>query len=283
MAEKNETGEGVGRFAEIELKYLVSCPQALATLMQSKQLRKMTSEAPVHTPPVSVYYDTAGDNAETAYRLFHEGTTLRVRFNADGSDADIAVKTEGYKSPYGTTIREEFEFRMDAPRLDLDMLASERARGLVSTVPASKLQPIFATEVQRACVTVETQIDGKKAVVEIAFDDCLYRAHQNVAAGRQGPEIHHTYEVEFEFKQKASDPSLTYDQATRAVEKVASALQGAGVDMKLNHYSKARLGFDRMRQVGNKLFTPAGAPVTNWQNRRPLVQNGPFAQPRIPA
>lgn len=279
MADVKDAAEGVGRFAEIELKYLVSCPQALATLMQSKQLRKMSDSAPVVTPPVSVYYDTAGDAPDTAYRLFHEGTTLRVRFNADGSDADIAVKTEGYKSPYGTTIREEFEFRMDKPKLDLDKLDSERARALVSTVPANKLQPIFATEVQRACVTVETQIDGKRAVVEIAFDDCLYRMHQGVTPGQKGPAFHHTFEVEFEFKQKDSDPSLTYDQATRAVEKVASALQGAGVDMKLNHYSKARLGFDRMRQVGNKLFTPAGAPVKNWQNRRPLVAHGPFAKP----
>lgn len=191
--------------AETELKFDLD-PPAVDGLQQ----RLAALAGPVPASPAqtlhSVYYDTPGRELQAA------GFVLRVRKSGDR-------RVQTVKRDIGALIqRGEWECDLDALAPDLEA-AARTPMGPVLGAVHGRVQPIFATRVQRAVHLIHTG----GAEVEAAVD-----RGEVEAGGRTAPIC------ELELELKAGDPAALFD--------LARALSG-DTALRLNFESKAERGY----------------------------------------
>lgn len=111
-------------------------------------------------------------------------------------------------------------------------------------IEENDLEQIFTTDAMRSAISIETEINGKTAIFEVALDDCKFLHRDLEARPYVETVMGRTFEVEIEFKLDGSDPNLTKEEVSVAAGAIASKMQGVAPSMTLNTQSKAQVGFD---------------------------------------
>lgn len=138
-------------------------------------------------------------------------------------------------------VGEEITKEMNLDEPDEFTLAVVAVRDIIEE---NDLEQIFTTDAMRSAISIETEVNGKTAIFEVALDDCKFlhrdleeRPYVETVMGR-------TYEVEIEFKLDGSDPSLSKSEVSIAAGEVAKKMEKVAPSMTLNTQSKAQVGFD---------------------------------------
>lgn len=111
-------------------------------------------------------------------------------------------------------------------------------------IEENDLEQIFTTDAMRSAISIETEINGKTAIFEVALDDCKFLHRDLEARPYVETVMGRTFEVEIEFKLDGSDPNLTKSEVSVAAGQIAKKMKGVAPSMTLNTQSKAQVGFD---------------------------------------
>lgn len=180
-----------------------------------------------HRELYSVYYDTPDE------RLRKARMALRVR--RDGNRWVQTLKSAG-SSAGGFSEREETDWAIERPALDLTALPGTALDALRPRIDPAALKPVFATRFLRTAFEIE--LDGG-TVAEVAIDTGLI----------DRPRASRTAEIsEIEFELRSGDPAALLDIAIRLA---------ADLPLDANVRSKAERGYALSRRPAPA--TPAKA------------------------
>jgi triphosphatase len=194
---------------EVELKLSVD-PDALAAVRRHRALARLAGGPWRTTRIVSTYFDTPESELRKA------GVALRVRRR--GKRWLQTVKNEGSQLA-GLSTRSEFEWPLDAPRIDAEKLKETPWRDLFDAT-AGRIKALFVTDVIRKSLPLASA-QGTKAVLSMDSGE--------IRAGRKRAPIS---ELEIEVVEGA--PALAYELALDLA---------ADLPIKIEQQSKAERGY----------------------------------------
>lgn len=177
------------------------------------------------------YYDT------TDLRLRKNGVLLRtLDANQPHYGSRIQIKTAG-STNNGTLTRTEFNLAASGNGLRLKDIEGHPATELLAPVGRRRLKHWFTTSTDRTELRAYFNVDGKKVLIECALDNITYQRGDNLHVFRTGCEI------ELEVKTAYSDPTLTAEEADKALKHVAGLLKDALPHLTAITQSRADAGF----------------------------------------
>ncbi|MFD1260843.1 CYTH domain-containing protein [Entomomonas asaccharolytica] len=153
---------------EIEIK-LYATEQTLAQIYQHPIFSQFSKVSWQQKELFNQYIDTA-DYALTAAKV-----ALRVR--KDGEQYIQTLKAKGH-SIGGFSERDEFDWLIDKPELDLSLLDNKHWPKSLAQLDKSQLHPIFATDFTRNYALFTWQKEKEQAEIEVAIDQGLVKANQ---------------------------------------------------------------------------------------------------------
>lgn len=151
----------IGMATETEIKLRIS-RQTLTALQQSPvfagqqtlpQWRKLELQ--------NTYYDSQD------YALARAGVALRIR--RDGDQLIQTLKTKGC-SVAGLSERNEWDWDIEQPQLDLQLLAGDCWPQELHKLDKTRLEGIFTTDFVRQALELELEIAGQPCQLEVALD-----------------------------------------------------------------------------------------------------------------
>ncbi len=153
---------------EIEIK-LYANKQTLEQIYQHPMFSQFSKPRWQQKELFNQYIDTA-DYALTAAKV-----ALRVR--KDGDQYIQTLKAKGH-SIGGFSERDEFDWLIETPQLDISLLDNEHWPKSLSQLDKLKLVPIFSTDFTRNYALFTWQKEKDQAEIEVAIDEGLVKANQ---------------------------------------------------------------------------------------------------------
>lgn len=157
---------------EIEIK-LYANNQTLAKIYESSLFAKYSQPQWQQKELFNHYIDTE-DHALTAAKV-----ALRIR--QDGEQYIQTLKTKGH-SLGGFSERDEFDWLLETPKLNLSLLDKEHWPENLKTIDKAKLTTIFATDFSRDYALFTWQKEKATATIEVAIDKGFVKAKQKQEA-----------------------------------------------------------------------------------------------------
>ncbi|WP_028695636.1 inorganic triphosphatase [Pseudomonas cremoricolorata] len=174
---------------ETELKLRAS-RETLAALREHPLLKKRNKAGWQTRELTNQYFDTAERDLSAAH--------VALRLRRDGDVVIQTLKCRG-KSVAGLSERQEFEWQLDKPKLDLKKLDASCWPEQLNALDKKTIKPLFTTDFTRQYAEIAWGRGKAKVVIEVALDQ------GSVVAGKLKEEI---CEVELELREGSAEALL---------------------------------------------------------------------------
>ncbi|MFS0828934.1 CYTH domain-containing protein [Pseudomonas phoenicis] len=174
---------------ETELKLRAS-RETLAALREHPLLKKRNKSGWQTRELTNQYFDTAEGELSAAQ--------VALRLRRDGEVVIQTLKCRG-RSVAGLSERQEFEWQLDKPKLDLKKLDASCWPEALAALDKKTIKPLFSTDFTREYAEIAWGRGKAKVVIEVALDQ------GSVVAGKRKEEI---CEVELELREGNAEALL---------------------------------------------------------------------------
>ena len=185
---------------ETEIKLRVS-RETLAALREHPLLKKRNKSGWERRELTNQYFDTPERDLAKA--------KVALRLRRDGDAVIQTLKTRG-QSVAGLSERNEYDWQLDKPKLDLKKLDGDCWPEELADLDKKTLKPIFTTDFVRERAEIAWGRGKAKVVIEAALD------LGQVVAGKQKEEI-----CELELELREGEPAALLELAAELAEKLA--------------------------------------------------------------
>ena len=185
---------------ETEIKLRVS-RETLAALREHPLLKKRNKSVWERRELTNQYFDTPERDLAKA--------KVALRLRRDGDAVIQTLKTRG-QSVAGLSERNEYDWQLDKPKLDLKKLDGDCWPEELADLDKKTLKPIFTTDFVRERAEIAWGRGKAKVVIEAALD------LGQVVAGKQKEEI-----CELELELREGEPAALLELAAELAEKLA--------------------------------------------------------------
>ncbi len=185
---------------ETEIKLRVS-RETLAALREHPLLKKRNKSGWERRELTNQYFDTPERDLAKA--------KVALRLRRDGDVVIQTLKTRG-QSVAGLSERNEYDWQLDKPKLDLKKLDGDCWPEELAGLDKKTLKPIFTTDFVRERAEIAWGRGKAKVVIEAALD------LGQVVAGKQKEEI-----CELELELREGEPAALLELAAELAEKLA--------------------------------------------------------------
>ncbi len=185
---------------ETEIKLRVS-RETLAALREHPLLKKRNKSGWERRELTNQYFDTPERDLAKA--------KVALRLRRDGDAVIQTLKTRG-QSVAGLSERNEYDWQLDKPKLDLKKLDGDCWPEELAGLDKKTLKPIFTTDFVRERAEIAWGRGKAKVVIEAALD------LGQVVAGKQKEEI-----CELELELREGEPAALLELAAELAEKLA--------------------------------------------------------------
>ncbi len=185
---------------ETEIKLRVS-RETLAALREHPLLKKRNKSGWERRELTNQYFDTPERDLAKA--------KVALRLRRDGEAVIQTLKTRG-QSVAGLSERNEYDWQLDKPKLDLKKLDGDCWPEELAGLDKKTLKPIFTTDFVRERAEIAWGRGKAKVVIEAALD------LGQVVAGKQKEEI-----CELELELREGEPAALLELAAELAEKLA--------------------------------------------------------------